>query len=355
MRSSLLLLGAAAAMANPTPAGPGGPPPPHPPPSPKPFEYLVTFGDSWTDNGRLVYYIVNNGQAPPPGQMHDYSNVTASGGLSWAQFAANSVGAQLRDYAVSGAVCSNQIVERYFSYIGRSFPAVLDDEIPSFQADVNYRSLYPNRNAQNTVYALWIGTNDLGFDAFLSDSEAPGKTIADFVECAFNVFDAIYQKGGRRFVLLNTAPLELTPLYAHPKNGGTGDSQFWTTKTRYNMTEYGQKIKQYSSAVNQAWKYGLAFHRKLSNRWAGATIDLFDVHQLFRDIIANPTSYLDAPYNVTGYWHHCPPSGSPCEDLTSLGPRSGFLWYDELHPSDKTSMFPWELQYIVLRTMLTGF
>jgi phospholipase/lecithinase/hemolysin len=301
------------------------------------FKTLVTFGDSYTDNGRLGYYINNGGKAPPAGQYHPTTNTTATGGLSWAQFAAQGAGANLLDYAVSGAVCNNKVVERDFAYIGRSFPAVLDDEIPSFKGDVAFKTLYPDRTAANTVYALWIGTNDLGFDAFLSDSQAPGKSISDFVECLWTVFDNIYKTGGRRFVLLNTAPLQLSPLYAHPSNGGTLDSQFWTTKSQYNITEYSYKMMEYTTNVNTILEYGVPFQAAIKSRWPKATVDLYDVHSLLVDIHSQPAKYLDAPANATGYYHHCPPSGSPCVDSTESA--SGFMWYDELHPSAKTSRF----------------
>ncbi|MCQ6463436.1 hypothetical protein NPN16_23995, partial [Vibrio parahaemolyticus] len=83
--------------------------------SSKPFDNFVTFGDSYTDNGRLGYYINNNGQAPPPGGYQTVSTVTASGGLAWGQYVAQYTGANYRDYAVSGATCSNEIISREFS------------------------------------------------------------------------------------------------------------------------------------------------------------------------------------------------------------------------------------------------
>jgi len=318
------------------------------------FEILVTFGDSYTDNGRLSYYINNGGKAPPAGQLHTESQTTASGGLTWPQFAARDADAKLLDYAVSGATCSNKIVERDASFIKRSFPAVMDDEIPSFIADAAFPSLSP-RTAENTVYALWIGTNDLGFGAFLSDSQAPGATISDFVDCVWSVFDAIYKAGGRRFVLLNQAPLELSPLYALPANGGTLDSQFWQNKTQYNITEYSYKIKEYTTNVNTIFEYGVPFQAVIKSRWPGATIDIFDVHSLLLDIIKTPQSYLDAPYNVTGYFRHCQATNnSICTNLTNLGPRSGFLWYDELHPSDKTGTLSIWVVLMQVRLWLTN-
>lgn len=309
-------------------------------PTKKPFDFLVTFGDSYTDNGRLGYYMGNGGNPPPPGQLHGESDVTASGGLTWNQYASRQVGAKLVDYAVSGATCSNQVISRYFSAINKDFPAVLDDELPSFVADTAYASIFPNRTAANTVYALWIGTNDLGGDAFLTENQHPGKTLTDFSECIWTAFDTIYKAGGRRFVLLNLAPLHLAPLYATLENGGfSGASQFWAGKSQYNVTERSEKIKEYSTTLNTVFEYGAAVNTRLKSRWPKATFDLFDVHSLMTDIHSNPAAYLDAPHNSTGYFHHCSASGGDCVDQTSLGPLSGFMWYDELHPSTKTGMF----------------
>lgn len=138
------------------------------------FDNLVTFGDSYTDDGRLNYYISHNGSAPPVGVLQPQSSVTASGGLAWGQYVQQYTGVAYFDYAVSGATCSNEIISRYFSNINKPFPSVVDDELPSFVADVGVKTLYENRTADNTVYALWIGTNDLGYGAFLTDSQAPG-------------------------------------------------------------------------------------------------------------------------------------------------------------------------------------
>lgn len=137
------------------------------------FDNLVTFGDSYTDNGRLSYYINNNGSGPPAGVLPPQSTVSASGGLAWGQYVQQDTGVAYFDYAVSGATCSNEIISRLFSAINGPFPSVVDDELPSFVADVG-TALYANRTAENTVYALWIGTNDLGYGAFLTDSQAPG-------------------------------------------------------------------------------------------------------------------------------------------------------------------------------------
>lgn len=88
------------------------------------FDSLITFGDSYTDENRLGYFIAQNGSAPPPGTYLPEGLNTASGGRTWPRFVIQytgntgssghwTPGLELYDYAVSGAVCSNDISPRY--------------------------------------------------------------------------------------------------------------------------------------------------------------------------------------------------------------------------------------------------
>lgn len=86
------------------------------------FDSLVTFGDSYTDENRLNYFGSHNGSAPPPGTFLPESFATASGGKTWPRYVIQYAGSNsatewdpkmtLYDYAVSGAVCSNEITPR---------------------------------------------------------------------------------------------------------------------------------------------------------------------------------------------------------------------------------------------------
>ena len=140
------------------------------------------------------------------------------------------------NYAVSGAVCSNEIIYRYLASVYGPFPDVIY-EVNAFVADTKYinasthtNTLYKNRRSDNTVYSMWIGTNDLGADAFLTDSGLNMTTIPDYVDCIYDRFDEIYKAGGRYFVLMNTAPLQLSPLYGMPGQGGLAASHYWPDK-----------------------------------------------------------------------------------------------------------------------------
>ncbi len=60
---------------------------------------LVVFGDSWTDQGRLLWIYEHGGEAPPPGTFIPPSNSTASGGYSWPYFASRALNATAYNYA----------------------------------------------------------------------------------------------------------------------------------------------------------------------------------------------------------------------------------------------------------------
>lgn len=288
------------------------------------MDNLVAFGDSFTDEGRLGYFLANNGSAPPPGTLLPASNETSVGGFPWGRHVANATGASYYNYAVAGAVCSNEVSPRWLDGINDNFPSVLEYEVPAFAADTKYKDLYPDRREDNTVYALWIGTNDLGWKAFLSDSQAPGASLSTYVDCIWDVYDGIYETGGRNFVLLKVIPLELIPLYAGPELHGTGDSRYWNNKTAYNMTEYQNKMFEYTTSVNTMFDYGAGYNLIVEERWPGANVTVFDVYQFFSDIYHNPDDYLTAPANVTGHYEVCSVDGSECG--YSEEPRDSFLW-----------------------------
>ncbi|KAI0401660.1 carbohydrate esterase family 16 protein [Xylaria palmicola] len=300
---------------------------------------LVLFGDSYTDEGRLQYFISTGGVAPPAGTLLPTTNATSGGGYTWPYYASQKLGATKYNYAVGGAVCSNEIVYRYLESIKGPFPSVTDYEVPAFKADLEYAranrdsSLFKNRTPQNTVYALWIGTNDLGVGGFLLDQQRPGKTISDYIDCIWSAFDEIYSTGGRRFALLTQAPLELSPLYAAVENGGSGNVNFWPNKTAYDMVEYEAKMLEYTTTVNTIFDYGVPFQLLVRKRWPGASFIVFDTHQILLDIHDEPEKYLTAPANVTGFYRTCPDPSSSVGCVNSQYPLSSFLWYDSLHPS----------------------
>ena len=101
------------------------------------FKNFVVFGDSYSDENRLSYFANNNGFAPPTGTLLPESFNAADGGRVWARYVVQYTNEALTfyDYAVSGAVCSNNITPRVFNAAVGLFPDIDGYEVPAFLAD----------------------------------------------------------------------------------------------------------------------------------------------------------------------------------------------------------------------------
>ncbi|KAK5551209.1 hypothetical protein LTR46_010795 [Exophiala xenobiotica] len=325
------------------------------------FNSLIAFGDSYTDESRLGWFTSHNGSAPPAGALLPESFSTAGGGRTWPRYVVQYTGSTtnngqwdpqmtLYDYAVSGAVCSNYITPRWLSSINANFPSVLEYEISAFEADMISQRVNatpaeayfsPSLSASSAVYALWIGTNDLGVWAFLTDSQVPGKVLSDYTACVYDVFDKLYASGGRMFVLMNTAPLHLAPLYANDTLHGVGANQYWPQKPA-NHTQIAETMHEYTTSVNSVFQYQTPFEVLVAQRYPGAHFAIFDTYSLISDVYDDPTLYLNGTgvmaggESVWGYEHHCNVNQTVCVRQENGTNPDGFLWYDELHPSEQT-------------------
>jgi phospholipase/lecithinase/hemolysin len=243
---------------------------------------------------------------------------------------------------VSGAVCSNDITPRIFSSINAPFPDIANYELPAFIADSKYTSANGSKfftgTPSDTAYAIWIGTNDLGNDAFLTDSQVAGKTLVDYLDCVYSTIDGLYHNGGRYFVLMNLAPLQLLPQYATPANGGQNATRYFPTKTAYNATEISWRMYEAVATVNDVYRYRTPFELLVNRTWPDATIANFDVNALMTDIWEHPEGYLNGtvPLDTQGWVNHCSLNGTNCVPVANGTARDSYLWYDELHPSEQT-------------------
>ena len=257
------------------------------------FTSLVVFGDSYTDDSRLGYFINNDGDAPPVGYENPANYAAADGGRPWPQYVAQYSGANIYNYAVSGAVCSNDITPRWFSAIDAPFPDIKGYEVPAYLADSEY--VLPNGTkfmqdpVDETVYAIWIGTNDLGYDALIEDAQVPGTNISTYLDCVYNQLERVYDNGGRYFVIMNAPPLNLAPEYGIPGQGGVGPNQYWSDKGEGvggNLTEISGRMLEQVVTVNSIYEYRTPFEAKIAERYPGASFAVYDVHGLVRWLLS---------------------------------------------------------------------
>jgi len=134
---------------------------------------LVTFGDSYTDTVAV-----------------------SNGGTQWPVYASGYAHVNLFPFARSGATCSNNITFR-------PFPSLFESQLPTyFNATGTGVDKRPGKNSLNpaeTIYTLWIGTNDVGSNALLTGSDQ--ASLVDVTECMTNWVSVLYSSGARNFVI----------------------------------------------------------------------------------------------------------------------------------------------------------
>lgn len=296
----------------------------------KNFKSLITFGDSITDEQRWRYFEEHNLTAPPPGTLFPESLRSSSGGRNWARYVVQYVGSRdggkwdpqitLYNYAVDGSWCTNEIIP-----LEPHQTSVREYAIPAFIADLtairNSTSqpyIQPALTPSNAVFVLFIGTNDLGRQAFLTDDQVRGKVLADFTECIYASFDRLYASGARTFVLFNTLPLHLNPLYANKTLNGEEKPD-----------SPAEKCLELTSSANQIFRYQTPYEFTISNRYSDAQVALFDINSLFQHMYYNPEKYLNgtSPVNVTSY-------ALEPENIMQKSVDS-FMWFDMVHPAEQ--------------------
>jgi GDSL-like Lipase/Acylhydrolase len=139
---------------------------------PKQIKNLVTFGDSFTSV--------------------DWSS---NGGTPWPVYAAGYAGVKLHPYAKAGATCSNNLTYR-------PFPPLFESQLPLYFAEKANKTV--TLAPHDTVYFLWIGTNDLGANALLTGSKA---SLVDVTNCMVDWVKVLYKSGARNFIFQNVGGL----------------------------------------------------------------------------------------------------------------------------------------------------
>ncbi|KAF8132832.1 carbohydrate esterase family 16 protein [Boletus edulis] len=274
--------------------------------APGQIKSFVTFGDSYTDSS---YY------------------PSADGGYQWPTWAAEYGPFNLYGFARSGATCSNLLTYR-------PFPPIMESQIPAYLNDTYNATLA--LNPQETIYTIWIGTNDLGVSALLTGSDVPGVSIVPVRQCAVDVLKRLYESGARNFIMQSIIPLDLTILYS----SDSYPNRYWTAQR--NTTEWSVFMRELVRAGNQITLLEL---EALAPTLPGAHIASFDSYGFFTDVYNHPGNYLNgtAPLNVTGCIDSCvyalnESTSDPGDCTVAEGSaQDSFMWYDELHFSQQTA------------------
>ncbi|KAJ3714620.1 hypothetical protein DFJ43DRAFT_1007670 [Lentinula guzmanii] len=259
------------------------------------------------------------------------NDTAANGGVQWPWYLGLYGNYTIWNYAVGGAVCSNNLTPLYGEPdVSTGQQAwFIQDHIDAYKTSHQKLSLDPS----SFVVVQFIGTNDVGIGSFLTTDEAANVSLPDVADCQLNSLKSMHALGARNFILNSLIPLQLTGLYSNSSAPTiyypeVHDGNAWN-KGMYNLVH----------SLNRMLSDGIDV---LNVEWAGdGRIEWFNTYDFFKTMYNNPTQYFNGsiPANVTGHCHQCPDP----DDYTQCGigdctlaERDSYMWWDELHPSEQT-------------------
>ncbi|KAJ3041901.1 hypothetical protein HDV00_008410 [Rhizophlyctis rosea] len=158
------------------------------------YSQLVTYGDSWTDNGNV--YKLTKGQWPTSA----YYKGHFSDGPIWCEYVAQDLGVNLVDHAYGGATTDSHLVQGYTG---------ADSTIPVPSIADQLTSPTTPRTHPKTLYIFWGGGNDFFFNSSLT-----GATIANALFTSVKTLSQTLPNPSK-VAILNLPPLQILPYFAN--------------------------------------------------------------------------------------------------------------------------------------------
>ncbi|KAJ7715260.1 GDSL lipase/esterase [Mycena metata] len=293
---------------------------------------VVLFGDSYTDQSRQ--HSIANGTYPGKDYQEVFppADTAADGGVQWPWYLGLYGNYTIWNYATGGAVCSNVLtpLNGEPDVIGGQTDWFIQDHVSNNGTKHQKLDMDP----EEFVVIIYVGTNDVGLNSFVTDNQSATLSLADLAECQFQTLRNLYALGARRFIVNSMTPLQLTRLYSTDSA-----PTIYYPSPPHDGVAWNKRIFNFVHTMNTLLKNGVA---ALSQEWKGsATVEMFDTYALFEDMHNNPTQWFNGsiPANVTGHCHQCPDP----TDFTQCGigdctlaERDSYMYWDELHPSEQT-------------------
>lgn len=127
-----------------------------------------------------------------------YPGWTASGGANWVGYLAKEYNASLLysyNFAYGGATVNASLVKPYQSTV-KSFI----DQVGQFSSSIASHPSYAPWTAENSLFAIWLGVNDVGNSYYQEDVQT---LLPKIMDSYFGQVQILYNAGARNFALLN--------------------------------------------------------------------------------------------------------------------------------------------------------
>nr|AMJ52087.1 lijH [Ascomycota sp. F53] len=248
--------------------------------------YFFTFGDSYSQTGFNV--TLDKPSAANPLGNPTYPGWTTTGGPNWIGYLTAKYNSSLvysYNFAYGGATTDATLVAPYE-------PTVLSfiDQVAEFTDSVASKPDYAPWSADDSLFGIWLGVNDVGNSWWEANETA---RIGQIMDQYFNQTNILYEAGGRNFAFLGVPPIQRAPTNL-VNDQASRDAEAAV------ITEYNDALSQRAQAF-------------ASNR-TDIKVYVVDTQEPFNVVLDNPGAFGAA--NATCY---------DADGLTCL-------WFNDYHP-----------------------
>ena len=228
--------------------------------------------------------------------------ISGSGGFQWPFYLGLYGNYTIHNYAVGGAVCAHSLtpLEGAPDVSTAQKDWFVEDHIENPGTSSQQLLLDP----ESFVVIMFVGTNDVGFNSFVTNDNRPNVSLVDVADCQMDSIRRLHALGARQFILNSLAPLQLTPLYS-----GSDDATIMYPA--HNGTAWHRSMYNLVRSLNRMLLDGA---RALNEEWRGdGHIAWFNTYDFFQEIYDHPAQYFNGsiPANVTGHCRQCSDPNDP--------------------------------------------
>jgi len=275
---------------------------------------IVMFGDSLSDNGNLYEYMKHQLPISPPYYEGRFSNGPVWIELVTQHYYPNSVNTHLLDYAFGGAGVSETDATDDDDDFDEGALFNLTREIDS------YLLSHHDRADANSLYALWIGSNN-----YIALPDFPDQTVRAVNHGIQKEVERLVEKGATHIMLMTVPDLGRTP----------AGIEFDSIELLTDLTNKHNTTLREGVFLDLKTKYPQV-------QWI-----FFDVNHMFLDAMNHPEIY--GFHNTTETCYESamiqPSSTAILKMAASIQPKNnphacdGYLFFDIIHPTDKAHEF----------------
>lgn len=208
------------------------------------FNHVVFFGDSLSDNGNLFSALFHYLPKSPPYFKGRFSN-----GKVWSELTADYFNEHNQIHSINYAYGGQTVI--FHNPVDGYLPYTLTMAVDGYLM----HSAYLDR--QQTLYVMWIGSNDY-LPGHLNIEDVTTKVTDKIKE----IIEKLIYYGGNNFLILNLPPLDKTP-YSEANNMG----EFLAAVTQSHNTKLAQVILDVKA------------------RYQTVNIHLYEVNQVFDSML----------------------------------------------------------------------